>query len=150
MDKIKKDKRYIESKKNADKVYKKNSAYKSQYLYKLIKNNYPDLYDKIQDIRDNNQSDLRRWIKEKWSYYDSKNDKFIPCGKNENVSISNPKVCNPLIRINKKTPKTWNEILNNSGLNSYSEIDKILRNRKRKVLKQGKNNISKNLINKKA
>jgi len=79
---------YNQVKQKADEIYKKSSAYKSGYIvkeYKRLGGTYKD---------DNKPKKLSRWYKEKW--YDIGNKSYP--------------VYRPLIRVNKKTPLTINEI----------------------------------------
>lgn len=80
---------YDKVKKEADKVYKKSSAYKSGWIVKT----YKERGGKYED--DNKPKNLKRWMKEKW------------------VSISNENeypVYRPTKRISKDTPLTVSEI----------------------------------------
>lgn len=81
------------AKKEADKHYKKHSAYKSGFIVKFYKDNGGKFKG------NKKESDLKRWFDEKWTNqhgtvgYHHKND-----------------IYRPTFRINSKTPKTWSEI----------------------------------------
>ena len=79
---------YDEVKKDADKIYKKSSAYKSGYIVKK----YKELGGKYED--DNKPKNLKRWFKEAWT----------------DVGNKSYPVYRPTKRISKKTPLTKNEI----------------------------------------
>ena len=79
---------YDEVKKQADKIYKKSSAYKSGYIVKQ----YKELGGKYAD--DNKPENLKRWYKEKW----------------QDVGHKSYPVYRPTVRINKHTPLTVNEL----------------------------------------
>lgn len=75
-------------KKEADKTYKKPSAYKSGFMVKK----YKELGGMYSD--DNKEKKLSRWFKEKWT----------------DIGNKDYPVYRPTIRINKNTPLTENEI----------------------------------------
>ena len=79
---------YETAKGKADEIYKKPSAYKSDYIVKL----YKQLGGRYKD--DDKEKDLNRWFKEKW----------------KDVGNKDYPVYRPTKRINKKTPLTINEI----------------------------------------
>ncbi len=79
-----------------------NSAYRSGLIVKSYKSAYAKKYGKTNAYRDkkkNANKGLNRWFAEKWTNesgkigYDRKNTLY-----------------RPTIRINKDTPKTWNEL----------------------------------------
>jgi hypothetical protein len=79
---------YKVAKKEADKIYKKSSAFKSGYIVKK----YKDLGGKY--ANDNKPKTLKRWFKEKW----------------QDLGHKKYPVYRPTVRINKHTPLTANEI----------------------------------------
>ena len=79
---------YKKVKLEADKIYKKPSAYKSMFIQKR----YKDLGGQYKD--DNKEKTLSRWMNERWS----------------DIGHKNYPVYRPMIRINKHTPLTVNEI----------------------------------------
>ncbi len=79
---------YKKVKLEADKLYKKSSAYKSMFIQKR----YKDLGGRYED--DNKEKTLSRWMNERWS----------------DIGHKNYPVYRPMIRINKHTPLTVNEI----------------------------------------
>ena len=83
---------YNSVKKEADKIYKKSSAFKSGYIVKR----YKELGGKYAD--DNKPDNLKRWFKEKW----------------QDIGHKKYPVFRPTVRINKYTPLTVNEIDKNN------------------------------------
>ena len=79
---------YKKVKLEADKIYKKPSAYKSMFIQKR----YKDLGGQYKD--DNKGKTLSRWMNERWS----------------DIGNKDYPVYRPMIRINKHTPLTVNEI----------------------------------------
>lgn len=79
---------YNKVKKEADKIYKKPSAYKSGYIVKR----YKELGG--QYLEDNKEKNLKRWFKEDWM---DVGNKAYP-------------IYRPTKRINKNTPLTISEI----------------------------------------
>ena len=79
---------YEYAKRQADKIYKKSSAYKSGYIVKLYKRLGGEY------LEDNKEHSLGRWYKEMW----------------KDVGNKNYPVYRPTIRINENTPLTVNEI----------------------------------------
>ena len=75
-------------KNEADKIYKKSSAYKSGYIVKR----YKQLGGRYEN--DNQDKNLKRWFEEKWT----------------DIGHKDYPVYRPTIRINNKTPVTVNEI----------------------------------------
>jgi hypothetical protein len=75
-------------KKEADKIYKKPSAYKSGYIVKK----YKELGGKYENDRKTKK--LKRWFKEKW----------------QDVGHKSYPVYRPTIKVNKNTPLTIDEI----------------------------------------
>lgn len=76
----------------ADKIYSKPSAYKSGFMVKK----YKELGGKF---KDSNNQGLKRWFAEEW--------------KNQHGKVGYQHandIYRPTIRVNKDTPKTWNEI----------------------------------------
>jgi hypothetical protein len=82
------EKLYQEVKMDADKIYKKSSAYKSGWIVKEYKKRGGKYID------DNKPKNLKRWYNEKWT--DVGNEKYP--------------VYRPTKRINQDTPLTINEI----------------------------------------
>ena len=83
---------YNKVKKEADLVYKKPSAYKSGFIVRQYKKQGGKYKNS------NKEKPLKRWFAEKW--------RDINPNKNKN---SYP-VYRPMIRVNKNTPKTFNEL----------------------------------------
>jgi len=79
---------YNLAKQEADKIYKKSSAYKSGYIVKK----YKELGGRY--TNDNKEKKLSRWFKEKW----------------KDIGNKDYPVYRPTKRINKNTPLTKNEI----------------------------------------
>ena len=79
---------YEKTKRMADEVYKKPSAYKSGYIVKK----YKEMGGTFEN--DGKEKPLKRWFKEKW----------------EDVGHKDYPVYRPTKRINSKTPLTLNEI----------------------------------------
>ena len=79
---------YARIKSEADKLYKKSSAYKSGYIVK----HYKDAGGKYRD--DNKPKNLERWFKEDWG----------------DIGGKEYPVYRPSKRVNKSTPLTINEI----------------------------------------
>ena len=85
----------------ANETYKKHSAYKSMFIQKT----YQELGGKYKK----KTKGLKNWRDEKWIQvkpYLENNKEFV-CGGDNRKN----KVCRPLIRINKDTPITINELL---------------------------------------
>lgn len=94
-------------KREADKVYKKPSAYKSGFIVKK----YKSLGGKYSD--DNKEKSLKRWFNEKWT---DVGNKAYP-------------VYRPTVRINNNTPLTVSEI-KKSNLKKQIELkQKIMGNK---------------------
>lgn len=79
---------YEYAKRQADKIYKKSSAYKSGFIVKL----YKRLGGRY--IEDNKEHSLGRWFEEKWT----------------DIGNKDYPVYRPTIRINRETPLTIDEI----------------------------------------
>ena len=77
---------YVKS--EADKIYKKSSAYKSGYIVKR----YKELGGRYKD--DNKEKTLKRWFLEEW----------------KDIGYKEYPVFRPTVRVNNKTPLTINEI----------------------------------------
>jgi len=77
---------YVKS--EADKIYKKSSAYKSGYIVQ----NYKKLGGRYKD--DNKEKNLKRWFLEEW----------------KDIGNKEYPVYRPTVRVNNKTPLTLNEI----------------------------------------
>ena len=95
---------YEKAKKEADKVYKRNSAYKSMFISKK----YKELGGKYKTTKKKAGS-TDNWTKEEWIQvipYLTKGEKIV-CGLDNKKN----KVCRPLKRINSNTPITINELL---------------------------------------
>tara|TARA_R100000697_G_scaffold79564_1_gene91725 strand:- start:338 stop:763 length:426 start_codon:yes stop_codon:yes gene_type:complete len=94
---------YRKAKKDADKTYKRNSAYKSMYLQKK----YKELGGRYKG-RKTKDASTSRWLREKWIQvipYLTKDEKIV-CGEDNKKN----KVCRPSVRIDKKTPITIQEL----------------------------------------
>ncbi len=98
---------YENVKKEADKIYKKSSAFKSGYIVKK----YKELGGKYGD--DNSTKNLKRWFEEKWA----------------DVGNSNYPVYRPTKRVSKKTPLTINEIDKNHLIQQIALKQKIKGNK---------------------
>lgn len=81
------------AKKEADKHYKKHSAYKSGFMVKFYKENGGKF--KGSKLK----SELKRWFDEKWT-----NQRGTVGYKHKSD------IYRPTFRINENTPKTWGEI----------------------------------------
>ena len=96
---------YEQAKKEADKVYKRHSAYKSMFISKK----YKELGGKYKTEKKGQIGSTTRWNKEEWVQvipFLTKGEK-IPCGSSNKKN----KVCRPLKRVDKNTPITINELL---------------------------------------
>lgn len=106
---------YEKAKKDADKVYKRHSAYKSMYISKR----YRELGGKYKDDK-KKMGSTDRWNKEEWvqvlPYLNT--GKKIACGSDNKKN----KVCRPLKRVDKNTPITIDELLK---LHSKNELIKL-------------------------
>jgi hypothetical protein len=91
---------YEKIKNDLFKIYIKPSAYRSGLLVKKYKDEYVKKYKKYDYyIGNKNNSNLKRWFDEKWT--------------NQRGEIGYKKkgdIYRPTIRINNKTPKTFNEL----------------------------------------
>tara|TARA_R100000657_G_C4545094_1_gene20005 strand:- start:6 stop:428 length:423 start_codon:yes stop_codon:yes gene_type:complete len=95
---------YQKAKKEADKVYKKNSAYKSMFISKK----YKELGGKYKTKKKKSGS-TDNWTKEEWIQvlpYLEKGKKIV-CGLDNKKN----KVCRPFKKLNSKTPITLPELL---------------------------------------
>jgi len=95
---------YEKAKKEADRVYKKNSAYKSMFISKK----YNELGGKYKTQKKKPGS-TDRWTKEEWIQvlpYLEKGEKIV-CGSSNKKN----KVCRPFKRIDSNTPITIKELL---------------------------------------
>jgi hypothetical protein len=88
----------------ADKIYEKNSAYKSGFIIKK----YKELGGTFKD--DNQPKKLKQWFNEKWL----------------DVGHLNYPVYRPSIRINKSTPLTIHEIDKNN-LNKQIKLKQVIK-----------------------
>lgn len=98
---------YNSVKKEADKIYKKSSAYKSGFIVKK----YKELGGTYED--DKNSKNLERWFKEDW----------------KDVGGLNYPVFRPSKRISKNTPLTINEI-DKKNLKEQIKLKQILKGKK--------------------
>ena len=105
---------YEKAKKTVYKREPKHSAYRSIRISKEYKKLYDKKYsDKKYYIGDKSKSKLQKWIKEKWV-----NEK----GK---TGYNNGSLYRPSVRVDKTTPKTWNELkLSKKELNKLKNIKK--------------------------
>jgi len=94
-------------KKEADKTYKKPSAYKSGFMVKK----YKELGGRYAD--DKKEKTLSRWFKEKWT----------------DIGHKSYPVYRPTIRINKNTPLIENEI-DKTNLKSQIELKQKIKGEK--------------------
>lgn len=105
---------YLEVKNEIINKYPKHSAYRSMLIQKLYK-------EKGGLYKDNKNKNLNRWLDEKWINVDQylNNNKIVKCGDNKYIKKS---ACRPLIRINKKTPTTIQELLNKFNKKDIIEV----------------------------
>jgi predicted metal-dependent peptidase len=95
---------YNNIKDKADKIYKKNSAYKSMY----INNEYVKAGGKIKNGKTSN---LENWRKEEWKNLSgvalgkTKLKNAPECGVKDKNQGKNPSICRPTKKVNKTTPK---------------------------------------------
>jgi hypothetical protein len=104
MENILNPKLYEKAKKDADKRYKRHSAYKSMYISKR----YKELGGKYKNEKKKKGS-TDRWTEEEWIQvipYLTKGEKIV-CGNDNKKN----KVCRPFKRVDKNTPITINELL---------------------------------------
>lgn len=94
---------YNEVKNDADKIYKKSSAYKSGWIVKEYKKRGGTYID------DNNEKNLKRWFEEKWG----------------DIGGQEYPVYRPFKRINENTPLTVNEIDPNQAIKQINLKQKI-------------------------
>lgn len=88
---------YDKAREEANKVYKKPSAYKSGFIQKKYKELYLSKYNSTRAyFEDGKEKPLARWFKEKWQDVGEK--------------VGDYPLYRPTKRINSKTPKTVNEI----------------------------------------
>lgn len=103
------------AKQKADKVYARHSAYKSMYMVKLYKDYGGRFSSKLKKGSAHGEVGVKRWNKERWiqviPYLES--GKISACGGDGGVRKK--KVCRPLIRVNKETPITINEVIDKIG-----------------------------------
>ena len=83
---------YDKIKKQADKIYEKPSAYKSMYIQKIYKSMNGEYID------DNQPKKLKQWMNEKW------------ININPLLGKTGYPTYRPLVRVNKNSPKTVEEI----------------------------------------
>ena len=103
MPKILNQKLYNQVKEEANKIYKKSSAYKSGYIVK----EYKRRGGKYED--DNKPKNLKRWFKEDW----------------KDIGYQNYPVYRPTKKVSFKTPLTINEIEPSNLLYQIKEKQKI-------------------------
>jgi hypothetical protein len=108
---------YNDVKEDIIKKIPKHSAYRSMLIVKEYKN-------RGGKIKGNNESDLKRWLAEKWVnvYAYLKENKEVPCGDNNYIKRS---ACRPLIRVNEKTPLTIKELMKKHNKNKILEAVNI-------------------------
>ena len=98
---------YNNIKEKADKIYKKNSAYKSMY----INNEYIKQGGKVKKGKTNN---LEKWRKEEWvnltPYVEglTNNIEKFECGEKAQKQ-KGKSICRPSVKVNKDTPKLAQE-----------------------------------------
>lgn len=115
---------YKKARKLADETYKRPGLYKSAFIQKK----YQELGGKYRGEKPKKDEGIQRWLKgEEWikiiPYV--KEGKKIKCG-----SGNDKHACRPLIRVNKNTPITIDEIIQKHGKKKVLE----LANEKRKNL----------------
>jgi hypothetical protein len=93
---------YVKS--EADKIYKKSSAYKSGYIVKR----YKELGGRYKD--DDKEKKLKRWFLEEW----------------KDIGYKEYPVFRPTVRVNNKTPLTVNEI-DKKNLKSQIKTKQIIK-----------------------
>lgn len=95
---------YEKAKKDADKVYERNSAYKSMYISKR----YKELGGKYSGKKQKKKGSTTKWTEEQWVQVIPylKSGKKIACGADNKKN----KVCRPLKRVDKNTPITIKEL----------------------------------------
>ena len=105
---------YDKVKKSIMNKIKINSAYRSGLIVKQYKEEYYKKHNNQNAYKGNKDvSNLGRWFKEKWT--------------NQNGEIGYTKkgdVCRPTIRINNKTPTTFNELTKNQIKKAQEEKKK--------------------------
>ena len=94
---------YEKVRKDADKIFKVHSAYKSGWIVREYKKKGGKYSGKKTD-----SNGISRWFKEKWINI-CKLPKIVPCGRSK-ATVKNYPYCRPTIRVNKSTPKTWKEL----------------------------------------
>ena len=110
---------YLKVKEEAKQKYKRfPSAYASAWINKQ----YQKEGGKYKDDKKNNSTGVNRWMKEEWiqilPYVE--NGKKIPCGGQN----KDTKACRPLIRVNKQTPITMDEIVKKWGKEKVIDLAK--------------------------
>lgn len=112
---------------------KKFLVYPSAYSSGWIISTYKKRGGKFKDDKDDKDEikPLKRWYNEKWiNACEYIKGNIVPCGRQE-ATFKNYPYCRPLIRINKDTPKTINEI-------SISQIKKNCSQKKKKPISRVK------------
>ena len=100
-------------------------AYKLAYAKKYGKNGKPYLTSKT-------QRPLARWFKEQWvDLCKPKGKTYKPCSSQG----KNYPYCRPLMRINKHTPMTVNELLKKYGATKINEMCSKKQKAKKKVIR---------------
>ena len=109
---------YLKAKKEADEKFdEKTSAYKSMWIVKRYKELGGEY---ISDKKE--KGETTRWLEEKWIQvipFVTKNEE-IECGS----SIRQKKACRPLVRVDKKTPITMDEVIKKHGKEKVIELAK--------------------------
>jgi len=91
-------------KREADKIFEKNSAYKSMYINK----EYKKAGGKVKSDKKDN---LSRWRRERWvnlsgvALGKTKLKNAPECGIKDKNQGKNPSICRPSVKVNKDTPK---------------------------------------------
>ena len=106
------------------------SAYANGYASQVCKGSKPDYkgkyISKINTTKKNNNG-LNRWFKENWVNVclPKKDGKYQICGRKKAIMNSkNYPYCRPEFRIDKNTPKTVSEIINENGKKALTNLCK--------------------------
>lgn len=110
---------YAKVRDDVSKIYKYPSAYKSMAIVKA----YKDAGGRILDNK-NKKEGTNRWLDEKWINVDAyiNENKIVKCGDSEYVKKS---ACRPLVKVNKNTPITIDEVIKNHSIDDINKVIKI-------------------------
>lgn len=105
---------YQKARNEADLIYSKNSAYKSGFIVKKYKELYKRKYgdDEAYEGR-KKMSGLNRWFKEEW----------------QDIGKGDYPLFRPTIRVNKDTPKTYQE-LSKERIKEQDELKQKIKGKK--------------------